>query len=106
MRTSNSKNSPPTKVLALEAGEAEVVIAGFLLLKARDFAPEHRARLPSLMRALGRFQMATASELRSELAQLRKEHKPDHYAPAEQQTIDLATMVAEAQAVLRGERSH
>ena len=86
--------------MVLEAEEAEVVLAAFLTLKARDFAPEHRARLPSLMRALGRFQTATAPELRQELAQLRKAHKPD----VEQPTIDLDAMVAEAQAVLRGER--
>jgi hypothetical protein len=61
MKTKNCKDSPPRKVLALELEEAEVVLAAFLTLKVRDFAFEHRARLPSLTRVLGRYQTATQS---------------------------------------------
>jgi hypothetical protein len=68
---------PKSKILVLETEHAEIVLDLIKRTKASDYAPAQRKRLPSLLRALGRYCIADAEELHEEKVQCQQEDKQE-----------------------------
>ena len=99
--------APVEKILVLSSQQAELVLAAITQARPSSFTPAQREQLPDLCRALGRFQVATAAELREELIDLLQQQKRDRGQPPKQQTpINIEQIVADAHSLLKAESAN